>query len=207
MLPRLEQHAKNKDFWTHVLVFTSKDQNLNKAHVQHLEARLVALAAEAKRCELDNGNVPQRPALSEADVADAEGFLADMLLCLPVVGVTFFERSRAAAEGRRALTLKARGIEARGYDGPGGFVVLAGSEAAKTETASIHGYLTALRATLLKNGILEDAGATYRVAQDYTFSSPSNASGVLLGRASNGRTAWKDDRGRSLKEIQVAEAG
>ena len=56
-------HAKNKDFWTHGVAFTSKDQSLNKAHVQHLEARLVQLAAEAKRCELDNANIPQAPEL------------------------------------------------------------------------------------------------------------------------------------------------
>ncbi|WP_019559504.1 GIY-YIG nuclease family protein [Caldimonas manganoxidans] len=56
---RLDQHHKQKDFWTHAIVFTSKDQNLNKAHVQYLEARLVSLASQARRAELDNGNVPQ----------------------------------------------------------------------------------------------------------------------------------------------------
>jgi hypothetical protein len=30
-----------EDFWTHAVVFTSKDQNLNKAHVKYLEAALV----------------------------------------------------------------------------------------------------------------------------------------------------------------------
>jgi len=58
VLSRLDQHGRSKDFWTHAAVFTSKDQNLNKAHVQYLEAKLVALANEAKRCEVDNGNVP-----------------------------------------------------------------------------------------------------------------------------------------------------
>jgi hypothetical protein len=52
VIGRLDQHNRNKDFWTHGVVFTSKDQALNKAHVQHLEARLIALAATAKRCEL-----------------------------------------------------------------------------------------------------------------------------------------------------------
>ena len=58
VLPRLDQHSKHKDFWTHAAVFISKDQNLNKAHVQYLEARLVALANDAKRCELENANAP-----------------------------------------------------------------------------------------------------------------------------------------------------
>lgn len=207
VLPRLDQHAKQKDFWTHAAVFTSKDQNLNKAHVQYLEARLVALASEAKRAELDNGNVPQMPALSEADGADAEGFLSDLLLCLPVVGVSLFEKAKAGAVNSSDLFLKAKGIEARGVDGSEGFVVRTGSQAVKDEVASIHAYLAALRKSLLAQGVLEPAGTGYRITQDYTFNSPSTAAGVLLGRSSNGRMEWKDAKGRTLKEIQEAAAG
>ena len=204
LLPRLDSHAKNKDFWTHGVAFTSKDQSLNKAHVQHLEARLVRLADEAKRCELDNANVPQMPSLSDADKADAELYLADMLLCLPVVGVSCFEKPRGPAEKTRELFLSAKGIQARGYEGPGGFVVRSGSQAVKKEVASIHTYLFDLRKALLNQGIFEDTGTAYRLAQDYIFTSPSTAAGVLLGRASNGRTEWKDAERRSLKQIQGA---
>ena len=42
---RLDQHMQKKDFWTHAAVFTSTAGNLNKAHVQYLEARLVQLAS------------------------------------------------------------------------------------------------------------------------------------------------------------------
>ena len=207
LLPRLDSHAKAKDFWTHAAVFISKDQNLNKAHVQYLESRLVALAAAAKRCELDNGNVPQLPSLSEADAADAEAFLGDLLLCLPVVGVTFFDKPRAAVSGKRGLVLHAKGIEARGYEGVEGFVVREGSMAVKSETPSILSYLSNLRATLRDKGVLADAGEVLRLTQDYTFGSPSMAAGVMLGRTSNGRTEWKDSKGRTLKEIQEAATG
>jgi hypothetical protein len=207
VLPRLDQHAKSKDFWTHAVVFTSKDQNFNKAHGQYLESRLVALAADAKRCELDNGNAPQAPALSEADVADAEGFLADLLLCLPVVGVTFFDKPKAATPTARDLVLRAKGIEARGVDGVEGFVVRAGSQGVRDEVRSIHAYMSELRRTLRKQGVLVDVGETLRLSQDYVFGSPSTAAGVLLGRSANGRTEWKDAKGRTLKEIQEAEAG
>lgn len=202
VLPRLDQHGRQKDFWTHAVVFTSKDQNLNKAHVQYLEARLVGLASEAKRAEIDNGNVPQLSALSEADRADAESFLADLLLCLPVVGVNHFEKPKALGPRARDLYLRAKGIEARGVDTAEGFVVLAGSHAVQEEVASIHAYLSDLRRSLLARDVLALAGATYRLTQDYTFNSPSTAAGVLLGRSSNGRVEWRDVQGRSLKEIQ-----
>ena len=124
--PRLDQHAKLKDFWTHAVVFTSKDQNLNKAHVQRLEARLVELARASKRCVLDNNNVPQAPSLSEADTAEVEGFLADMLLCLPILGYGYFESTPTLAPKAVPLVLRAKGIEAHGFESPKGFVVGSG---------------------------------------------------------------------------------
>ena len=36
---RLKQH-KDKDFWTSVIVFVSKDENLTKSHIRYLENRL-----------------------------------------------------------------------------------------------------------------------------------------------------------------------
>lgn len=205
LLSRLDDHSRRKDFWTHALVFTSKDQNVNKAHVQYLEARLVSLASEAKRSELDNGNVPQLPSLSEADAADAEGYLANLMLCLPVVGVSFFEVPRATESGSRELFLRSKGIEARGYDEAEGFVVRAGARAVKEEVPSIHAYLTELRRALLEQCVLVEEGNGYRLVQDYTFNSPSTAAGVLLGRSANGRIEWKDEQGRLLREIQELE--
>jgi hypothetical protein len=206
VMSRLDQHARNKDFWTHAVVFISKDQNLNKAHVQHLEARLVALASDAKRCELDNGNVPQFPALSEADKADAESFLADVLLCLPIVGVNVFEKSAARGSKGRDLFIRAKGIEARGVDSAEGFVVRAGSTVVKKEVPSIPDNVASLRRALIERGVLADEGEFFRLPQDYTFSSPSLAAAVVLARSANGRTNWKDASGRTLKEIQEAEA-
>jgi len=205
ILSRLDQHARQKDFWTHAAVFISKDQNLNKAHVKYLEARLVTLAAEAKRSEIDNDNVPQPPILSEADKADAEGFLADMLLCLPIVGANVFEQPKGLDGHARDLILKGRGIEARGRETTEGFIVRAGSQAVKEELSSCHTYMSELRRALVRQGVLEDAGSVYRLTQDYIFNSPSTAAGVLLGRSSNGREEWKDGKGRTLKELQEAE--
>ena len=75
--PRLDSHYAKKDFWTSAIFFVSKDENLNKAHIQHIESRLVELAQEAKRCILDIGNSPSPPNMSEMDVAEAEGTAAE----------------------------------------------------------------------------------------------------------------------------------
>jgi hypothetical protein len=205
--PRLEQHAKTKDFWTHVVVFVGKGQLLNKAHVQYLESRLVGMAAQAKRCLLDNGNVPQQPSLSESDVAQVEGFLDDMLLCLPILGYSIFESAPPAVTAKTELLLSVAGLQARGYEASQGFVVTKGSHASKAERGVIHPYMAQIRAELVRQGVLREIGDVYELTQDYTFGSPSTASGVLLGRNSNGRVEWKTADGRTLKSIQDAEAG
>lgn len=203
--PRLEQHASKKDFWTSCIGFTSKDANLNKAHVQYIESRLIALAATAKRCTLDNGNVPTLPSLSEADAADAEGFLSEMLLCFPVLGVSVFSAATSTAPSSKMLYLSSKGIKAEGVAVPDGFVVRSGSGAMKDEVPSCHLYLKELRSTLIGNGVLQQSSSGYVFTQDYVFNSPSTAAGVVQGRSANGRVEWKTKDGRTLRELQEAE--
>src|SRR4029079_19286947 len=81
------------------------------------------------------------------------------------------------------LQLRGRGIEARGYEVDEGFVVLAGSQAARDEVPSIHQHLALLRQQLVAREVLKPEGDRYVLSQDYTFSSPSNAAGVVLGRS------------------------
>ena len=49
------------------------------------------------RCHLDNANAPQEPALSEAEKADTQAFLREILQILPLVGLRVFEATRAVA--------------------------------------------------------------------------------------------------------------
>jgi hypothetical protein len=51
------------------------------------------------------------------------------------------------------------------------------------------------------------ADGLYQFTQDYSFSSPSTAATVVLGRNAAGRIEWKAADGRTLKELQEAEAG
>jgi hypothetical protein len=186
------------------VLFTSKDESLNKAHVQYLEARLVTLAQEAKRCVLDNGNFPQLPSLTEADTAEMDTFLEETVLILPLLGLPVFEVPRVQNPSAVMLYLKAKGIVARGLDEDEEFVVLTHSQAVKDSVPKIHRYLADMRNSLLERGILKAEGDYVKMTQDYVFDSPSTAAGVLLGRSSNGHIEWQDDQGRTLKAIQEA---
>lgn len=211
--PRLESHYAQKDFWTRAIGFTTTTAGqLNKAHVQFLESRLVALARAAKRMPLDNANQPAEPSLSEADRADMEVFLGHMLGMLPVLGVHAFEQApkAPAAKAGPVLTCKGKGVQATGYEASQGFVVRAGSQAVADTVPSMAQHVRGmfdLRQELISNGVLAMQGGLYQFTQDYSFSAPSTAAAVVLGRSANGRVEWKAADGRTLKEIQEAEAG
>lgn len=85
-------------------------------------------------------------------------------------------------------------------------MVLKGSRARGTEVESIHDYLSDLRKQLLERGVLVAEGDGLAFTQDFRFASPSMAAGVLVGGSANGRRAWKDQRGRTLKALQQARA-
>ena len=199
---RLDQHQANKDFWTRAVLFTSKDQNLNKAHVRYLEARLLRLANDANRAEVDNGNVPGLPSLSEAEAAEMDAFLDEMLTIYPVLDVRAFDRIEAPA-GSRRLRISGPAANGEGADTPEGFVVFEGS-LARADPQVIQPYVGSLRDQLRADGVLEPQGESLRFTRDYLFSSPSTAAGVVLGRIANGRVEWKDEHGRTLREIDEA---
>lgn len=210
---RIGRHFKEKDFWTKAVFFITSTGHMNKAHIQFLEAQLVALGRKAKRAPIENGNDPADPTLSAMDRAFVEVFLMNLLGMLPVLGITAFEQTRAPAATEKELPLlhcEGKGISARGYDAPQGFIVCEGSSAAMAFTPSVaqhFPYVIKLREDLVSNGVLAVAGAKYHFTQDYTFSSPSMASTIVLGRPSNGRTEWKDGEGRTLKSLQEAQSG
>lgn len=157
--------------------------------------------------------MPAPPSLSEAEEAFAEGFLDDVLLCLPILGYSLFETAETAASasapsdsGGVTLYLRAKGIEATGADTAAGFVVRAGSKAVADDkmAPSTHANMREMREELVRQNVLVADGDCLRLVQDYLFASPSLAAGVMLGRPANGRVEWKAADGRTLKDIQDA---
>ncbi|MGO1394190.1 MAG: GIY-YIG nuclease family protein [Halomonas sp.] len=207
---RIKQHVSGKEFWARVVAFTSTNEGLNKANVRYLEAGLLALAKTANQWALDNGSFPAPPPLSEADRADAEWFLAEMLVIFPLLGIDAFEAASSQAAGSSSeqeeppltLYLNERGAEGTGREVADGFVVLKGSLARAEETVSIHDYMREQRQLLQERGVLAPLDGKLVFSQDFRFSSPSAAAGVLVGGSANGRLAWKDANGKTLKAIQ-----
>jgi hypothetical protein len=205
---RLGSHQRDdsKEFWTHTVVFASKDSALNKAHIRYLESRLIDLAHLARRMKVANSTRPLPPPMSAADLAEAEGFLVEMLAIFPVLGVSAFDRptGREVAGVRYHLS----GPEAlgEGEDRNDGFLVFAGSTARIDETPSMSEPFRRLRRRLVETGIFVEESGRYRLTEDHLFNSPSTAAMALLARNANGRTEWRDAEGVTLKEHQTRAA-
>ena len=204
---RLNQHYSKKDFWDWAVFFVTKDGSLNKAHVKHLESRLLELAKAAKQCKIDNTGSSLPPTLSEAERADVESLQLDILDIFPLLGLGVFEKTETKRKPKNLLFINAKGIKATGYEDAKGFVVREGSQLTKEEVPSIHQYMSTLRKDFIEQGVIVENGDTYTFTQDQVFSSPSTAAGVILGRTANGRIEWKDKSGTTLKELQSASTG
>ncbi len=199
---RLDWHYANNDFWQQAIVFTTKGTPLNKAQVKYLEARLLELAKKNGRSKLQNNAKSNRPGLSEADEAEMQGYLDEVLSLLPVLGVPFFERDEAPSEDRSVYHLEGPGCEATGYETNTAFAVRKGSVAREPTVPSMKerapGYYRQ-RQALIEEGVLEKKTDHLLFAWDIYFASPSAAASVCLGRNANGLIEWKDESGTSLK--------
>ncbi len=84
-------------------------------------------------------------------------------------------------------------------DDNGYFVVRKGSQARKHTSNSIDGRYLMIRSMLIEAGILQDMGEYFEFMDDYTFTSASAASNVVVGRQSPGPRMWVDFENRSLR--------
>lgn len=199
---RLKQHLSEKDFWTECIVFISKDNNLNKAHIKYLENHLYILAKESKRYEVVNSNVPTEASISEMDRAEMDEFIDNMRLILGVLGHKILEPSikRKSDEKENLYILQDRtGIKANGKPISEGFAVLKGSKIADNVATSLSKSVINKRQLLFDKGIVDE---NFTFTQDWAFTSPSLAAAIVAGYSINGRNAWKNRKGISLKEIE-----
>lgn len=210
---RLDAHQKEKDFWTHGYVLSTKDGSLNKAHARYLEARLLGLARTADNALLDNGTAPGLVGLSEPEVAEMETYLDNVLPLFELVGIDVFEPAEEAASGMEALSepppdaraprlfLRTQLTEAQGEDRARGFLVFEGALGRSQKKVMMPGY-EQLRDRLVQEGMPVREGEHVRLTKSHLFDSPSAAASVLSGGNKNGRIEWKDASGQTLKKLQ-----
>lgn len=206
ILKRLNQHLTQKDFWNESIVFLSKDNNLNKAHIKYLENRLHDIAKSANRYKIENTVTPTQSSISESDTAEMEEYIEHVKMLVSTLGHKVFEEKREVKpkKDQKIFYIKAaRGADAQGERTSDGFVVYKGSVAADSTTSSMANSSLRLRQALIDNGDLQVVEGNYVFTEDYIFSSPTTASVIVMGRNANGLVEWKLADGRTLKEYEA----
>lgn len=209
---RLRSHQRDKDFWDRVVVITSKDANLTKAHGRYLESKLIALATSAGRVTVENSTAPGVPALPEADASDMDYFLSQLQIVLPVLGVNAIRVPVPTVPGKVEyptgspvfhLRQAKLGVDASAQQIDGEFTMLAGSAVVPSwhgvgkadSTRKAYDTYRAQHQHLVDTGAIAATDGIGRLTRNVVFSSPSTAGAVALGRSCNGRREWISDDG------------
>ncbi len=201
---RLQSHLREKDFWNEVIVFISKDENLNKAHIKYIENKLYEKAKAANRYDVLNGNIPPMPSISEADRAEMDEFISNLEMLVNMLGHKLFVEIKDTSEtndGEILYIKGARDANAKGVQTQEGFVVLQGSRIASSVVNSYSERLEAKRNDLIRTQKVQIQNGEFVVMEDLLFSSPSLAADIVMGKSANGLTEWKNKYGTILKDL------
>lgn len=208
---RDHQAEKEKYYWTTAVIFIGRD--LNKALIRYLENRFVEIARACKRYTVLTKNTYKNTVMKESQIAVMEEFVDNVKTLISALGykvleplnkpVTFVDDKRREQDLEDLnlhleRTIKGFGkVEADGVRTSEGFVVLQGSHIATEDDDTIP---TVLKEQRRKASVVDGV-----LQEDVLFSSPSYAAMFVIGKSANGLTSWKDEDGRSLKEIENSE--
>lgn len=216
---RLTTHDRKKEFWNEVVIFSSKDENLTKAHVKYLESTLVTLANQANRYELENGNTPTESSLPRADrdamaefvenvrmVLGTLGYpiLEPLIRLLPVAKTDSTETTEETLKGKSLIDLNFRvnNLTACGAVTDEGFVLKKGSQLSRVNTDSAGMKVAKHKDQLLAEGRIISEGDYLVLNEDVLVSSSSYAAVMVAGTSRSGPQSWITSDGRTLKAIE-----
>lgn len=218
---RLTNHDRKKEFWNEVVVFSSKDENLTKAHVKFLESTLVGLAKQSERYELENGNTPTESSLPRADRDAMAEFVENIRMVLGTLGYPILEpllrqttTSRpslqepvAEAQSTKPaidLVFRVNDLVAYGAATDEGFVLKKGSHLSRSNTDSAAPKIVKLKEQLQAEGRLVPEGDHLVLSEDLLVSSSSYAAVMVAGTSRSGPQSWITADGRTLKALEDA---
>ncbi|MCG8206269.1 GIY-YIG nuclease family protein [Tenacibaculum finnmarkense] len=208
IIERLKKHVIEKEFWTEVILFISKDENLNKAHIKYLESRLYEITKKVNNYKLDNSSIPSKASISESEIAEMEEFIENIKLLTNTLGHRVFESlvniESSKNEKKNLFLIKAaRGANGFGVPSSKGFIIFKGSDISKSTVDSMPKSLINVRQKLIENKTIIETEKSLTFSKDYEFSSPSLAAAILMGRNANGLKEWKLKNGKTLKEYET----
>lgn len=205
---RLVYHIRDekKSFFETIIAFSSKDENLTVSHTKYLELILIELLQKNTEYRLVNKKEGNKVNLPKMVIDEMDTFLDNVKIILPTLGFNLSETNDSSNSKTNSkeltLHLEISNLKAKGKLTSNGLLVEKGSGFNSKTADSLSGSYSNLRKTLQEKGLVRQNGEKLVFIDDYEFSSSSQAAAIILGYSINGRVAWKNIKGESLKEIE-----
>ena len=212
VLLRIQEHTRDThaDYFNDVIILTTQNNSFGPTEISYLENKFTQLAKEAGRYIVKNGNDPNPGNVTEEKESELDEIVENTLMIIGTLGYRVFvpmtkEVSQDLTDNhstylylKRKTKKSNKVIEATCERTTEGFVVLEGSQVEIKDSPYLSASLKEMRQNLIASRVIQDGV----LKEKQLFSSPSYAAAFLLGMQTNGRTDWKDQDGRTLKELE-----
>lgn len=212
VLLRIQEHTRDThaDYFNDVIILTTQNNSFGPTEISYLENKFTQLAKEAGRYIVKNGNDPNPGNVTEEKESELDEIVENTLMIIGTLGYRVFvpmtkEVSQDLTDNhstylylKRKTKKSNKVIEATYERTTEGFVVLEGSQVEIKDSPYLPASLKEMRQNLIASRVIQDGV----LREKQLFSSPSYAAAFLLGMQTNGRTDWKDQDGRTLKELE-----
>lgn len=88
---RINQHMIGKDWWTSVVILTTKDDSLNRSDIDYLEHVLIDKATKNDRLDCDNRNKGNIPKVDKFRRIVLQQYLDEALFLMELIGISVFK--------------------------------------------------------------------------------------------------------------------
>ena len=212
VLLRIQEHTRDThaDYFNDVIILTTQNNSFGPTEISYLENKFTQLAKEAGRYIVKNGNDPNPGNVTEEKESELDEIVENTLMIIGTLGYRVFvpmtkEVSQDLTDNhstylylKRKTKKSNKVIEATCERTTEGFVVLEGSQVEIMDSPNLPASLKEMRQNLIDSQVIQDGV----LKEKQLFSSPSYAAAFLLGMQTNGRTDWKNQDGRTLKELE-----
>ena len=212
VLLRIQEHTRDihADYFNDVIILTTQNNSFGPTEISYLENKFTQLAKEAGRYIVKNGNDPNPGNVTEEKESELDEIVENTLMIIGTLGYrVFVPMTKKVSQDltdnhstylylKRKTKKSNKVIEATCERTTEGFVVLEGSQVEIKDSPYLPASLKEMRQNLIAYRVIQDGV----LKEKQLFSSPSYAATFLLGMQTNGRTDWKDQDGRTLKELE-----
>lgn len=212
VLLRIQEHTRDThaDYFNDVIILTTQNNSFGPTEISYLENKFTQLAKEAGRYIVKNSNDPNPGNVSEEKESELNEIVENTLMIIGTLGYrVFVPMTKKVSQDltdnhstylylKRKTKKSNKVIEATCERTTEGFVVLEGSQVEIKDSPYLPASLKEMRQNLIASRVIQDGV----LKEKQLFSSPSYAAAFLLGMQTNGRTDWKDQDGRTLKELE-----